>query len=56
MTKLDSLIAELCLDGVEYKTLNSVILSLKTGLNPRKNFALNSTYEKEIYLLKIKPR
>jgi len=30
-----------CPDGVEYKPVSEVIESLKTGLNPRKNFKLN---------------
>jgi len=30
MTKLDRLIAELCSDGVEYITLDRVIISLKS--------------------------
>ena len=29
-------------EGVEIKTLNDILISLKTGLNPRKNFILNS--------------
>ena len=41
MSKLDELIEELCPDGVEYKNVSDVILSLKTGLNPRQNFTLN---------------
>ena len=41
MSKLDELIKELCPDGVEYKMVSEVILSLKTGLNPRQNFKLN---------------
>ena len=42
MSKLEQLIEELCPDGVEYVYLKNVIISLKTGLNPRKNFILNT--------------
>ena len=42
MSRLQELIAELCPDGVEYKTLGQCLLSLRTGLNPRKNFVLNT--------------
>ena len=39
MTILDRLIAELCPNGVEYIKLDDVIISLKTGLNPRKTLS-----------------
>lgn len=42
MSRLDELIFELCSDGVEFKELQSVIISLNTGLNPRKFFKLNT--------------
>ncbi len=50
MSKLESLIDELCPDGVEYKPLNDVIISLKTGLNPRKNFVLNTNDATNYYV------
>ena len=42
MSKLYELIATLCPQGVEYKKIGDVIQSLTTGLNPRKNFVLNT--------------
>ena len=50
MTKLDRLIAELCPDGVAYVILGDIINSLKTGLNPRKNFILNAENAKNYYV------
>ena len=37
-------------EGVEMKTLGEVLISLKTGLNPRKNFVLNSPESKNFYI------
>ena len=42
MSRLDELIKELCPNGVEYKELWEVLVSLNTGLNPRKFFRLNT--------------
>ena len=42
MSRIDDLIAQHCPNGVEYKNLGDVILALRTGLNPRKNFQLNT--------------
>ena len=42
MSKLDELIKELYPNGVEYKELGEVLVSLNTGLNPRKFFRLNT--------------
>ena len=42
MNKIEKLIDKLCPDGVEFKALGEVIISLKTGLNPRKNIVLNT--------------
>lgn len=36
--------------GVEMKNLGEVLISLKTGLNPRKNFVLNSPNSKNYYI------
>lgn len=41
MSGLDRLIQKFCLEGVEYKTLESVTRSLTIGVNPRKFFKLN---------------
>jgi len=49
-SKIERLIAEHCPKGVEYKTLNEIILSLKTGLNPRKNFLLNTPDADNFYV------
>lgn len=37
-------------EGVEMKMLGEVLISLKTGLNPRKNFVLNSPNSKNYYI------
>lgn len=50
MSKLEKLIEELCPDGVEYKKLGEVILSLNTGLNPRKFFKLNTEDARNYYV------
>lgn len=42
MRKLEELIAKLCPNGVLLMELNEVIISLNTGLNPRKFFKLNT--------------
>lgn len=43
MNKLEKLIQQYCPDGVEWKTIDSVTKSICSGLNPRKNFTLNSS-------------
>lgn len=50
MNKIETLIKELCPDGVEWKELNDVILSLNTGLNPRKFFKLNTPDANNYYI------
>ena len=42
MSQIDDLIFELCPAGVTFREIGDVILKLRTGLNPRKNFVLNS--------------
>jgi type I restriction enzyme S subunit len=46
----DLLIDNESADGVEEKTLGSMLLSLKTGLNPRKNFILNDEGSSNYYI------
>ncbi len=41
MSKLDELIEELCPNGVEYKPLGELTISINIGINPRKFFQLN---------------
>lgn len=41
MSRLDELIAELCLDGVEYLLLEKVTSAINIRINPRKIFKLN---------------
>ena len=48
--KTYNLIAKLCPNGVEFKALGKVIVSLKTGLNPRKNFILNTPDAQNYYV------
>lgn len=50
MSRLQELIDELCPDGVEYKKLGEVIISLNTGLNPRKFFRLNTEDATNYYI------
>lgn len=50
MSKLEQLISELCPDGIERRRLDDVIISLKTGLNPRKNFVLNTDDAENYYV------
>ena len=50
MSKLDELIKKYCPDGVEYNALDEVIISLNTGLNPRKFFKLNTNDAKNYYI------
>ena len=47
---LKELIAELCPHGVEFKPLGEIIISLRTGLNPRKFFKLNTDDAKNFYV------
>ena len=37
-------------EGVEMKTFDDILISLKTGLNPRKNFVLNSPGSTNFYI------
>ena len=41
MMQIEKTINELCPNGVEYVKLSDVLVSVKTGLNPRQNFKLN---------------
>ena len=41
MKKIETLIQELCPEGVAFKALDEVLLKIRTGLNPRQNFVLN---------------
>ncbi len=44
------MIAELCPEGVEYKKLGEVCVSINTGLNPRKFFSLNTDDANNFYV------
>ena len=50
MNKIDKLIKELCPNGVEWKELQCIVSSIKTGLNPRKNFKLNASGSTNYYV------
>lgn len=50
MSRIDMLIEQLCPDGVEYRNLEEVITNLRTGLNPRKNFQLNTPDASNYYV------
>lgn len=51
--QVENLITKLCPNGVKHKQLEEVILSLTTGLNPRRFFALN-TEDAENYYVTIR--
>lgn len=53
MSEIKKLIERLCPDGVEYKKLGEVTKKISTGLNPRKNFKLN-TADAENYYVTVK--
>ena len=42
MNQLDKLINKLCPNGVPFKRIEEVLLSIHSGLNPRQNFVLNT--------------
>ena len=50
MSRLEELIDNLCPGGIEYKRLQEVLVSLKTGLNPRQNFKLNVDGAEQPYI------
>lgn len=50
MSRIDELIAEHCPNGVEFKALDDIITHLRTGLNPRQNFKLNSEGSENFYI------
>lgn len=52
MSKIEDLIKQYCPDGVEYKELGEVA-NISTGLNPRKNFILN-TYDADKHYVTVK--
>ena len=53
MSKINDLIKELCPNGVEYTTIENVIKSYSSGLNPRQNFKLNEN-DAELYYVTVK--
>lgn len=50
MSQVDELIRNLCPDGVEFKAIGEVIENLRTGLNPRQNFKLNTPKAEHFYI------
>lgn len=50
MSKIDDLIKELCPDGVKYFSLGDIAKSIRTGLNPRQNFRLNTSDAENFYV------
>lgn len=50
MSSLDELMEVLCPNGVNFRSLSEVIISLNTGLNPRQFFALNTDDAKNYYV------
>ena len=50
MNTLEKLLEKLCPEGVEFVKLKTVVKSIKTGLNPRKNFKLNDDNSKNYYV------
>ena len=53
MSRINNLIKELCPNGVKYSTIESVIESYSSGLNPRQNFKLNE-YGADLYYVTVK--
>ena len=53
MSEILNYISSYCREGVEYRPLSSVLHSISTGLNPRKNFRLN-TDDAENYYVTVK--
>ncbi len=49
-SKIENLILELCPKGLEFKKLGMIAKSIKTGLNPRQNFKLNTTDALNFYV------
>ena len=50
MNKIEKLIEEMCPQGVEFKKLGKITSSIKTGLNPRQNFTLNTADATNFYV------
>ena len=50
MSRINDIINKLCPNGVEYTTIDKVIKSYSSGLNPRQNFKLNDTDAKLYYV------
>ena len=50
MSKIDELIQDLCPNGINFENLGDVTVSIKTGLNPRQNFKLNTTDAQNYYV------
>ena len=50
MSRIEQLVAELCGDGVEYRPIDDVITSLRTGMNPRQNCKLNPPGAENLYI------
>lgn len=53
MSKVNDLIKKLCPNGVKHSTIESVIESYSSGLNPRQNFKLNE-YGADLYYVTVK--
>lgn len=50
MSRLEELIKDKCPNGVKFDKLSNVLVSIKTGLNPRKNFKLNTSDANNYYV------
>ena len=50
MSEISDMIQRLCPDGVEYRKIKDVVKSISTGLNPRKNFKLNTSDSDNYYV------
>ena len=53
MSKVNDLIKELCPNGVKYTTIDNIIKSYSSGLNPRQNFKLNEA-DADLYYVTVK--
>lgn len=50
MSKIEDLIAQYCPDEVQFQKLGDITKSIRTGLNPRSNFKLNTLGSENYYL------
>ena len=50
MNRIEELIEKHCPDGVQFKELGTIVSAIRTGLNPRQNFKLNTKNAEHYYI------